>query len=122
MRWLILSLLVAIGVPSTFAEPVIPPVTHVNNGCLIAALEAEAALTAKNDLSHVTWAKLVRVEYSWLKPGHAYCVYALLNGDIYSYDINHGSLPLGTRLRDKASIKAGLRSHDPLISKIEFLD
>lgn len=90
--------------------PGIPP-----NSCLIFANEFENAVTAKRIMNHAPWARIVRVTIiRWFhKPeGHALCVYALRNGDVWVYDINHGSVPLGTRSHDLKDVAARLHALD----------
>jgi hypothetical protein len=88
-------------------------ITKLNNGCLIAALEMQAALTAQQDLSRITWAKIVRTHGRNTRLGHAFCVYALQNGDVWAYDILNGSTDLDTQARDIDSLIAALQTGLP---------
>lgn len=98
------------------------------NGCLIAAFEFERV--AQKDLSKITWARLVGINYwEWKTPhfnGHALCVYALRNDDIYVYDILNGSRKLPTKQRDIHSIAKAIRHIDKHMAghayNFEFLD
>lgn len=101
--------------PFSITEP-----TTLPNGCLVAAFEFECAVTARNELQRVTWAKLVLVHY--FRVGHAFCVYRLRNGDIYSYDTLHGSMKLETHSCDIKSIVASLKANDHWILNGHFAD
>jgi hypothetical protein len=131
MRPLLIALLLAVAgfnQPTSGELVTVPPgvttdVTMLPNSCLVAALEMEAALRAQHDLKGITWTKVARVGYgNWSRKGHAYCLYSLFNGDIYSYDIVHGSHMLNTRDRSEDSLKGALKAVDPKITAFEFLD
>ncbi len=94
-------------------------IDELPNGCLVAAVEfqAERGLRHRN-----VWARIVQVSYLFQRQKHAYCVYALRNGDIWAYSIGEGSFPLGTRSRSIIDVKAGLRRHDPLIEWARYID
>jgi hypothetical protein len=121
MRLAVLIVLAALG----FNQPcrsqdavIVPPgvtaeITRVNNGCLIAALEMQAALIAQKDLAGITWAKIVRTHGTNVRRGHAFCVYALLNGDVWAYDIINGSTDLGINNHDIDSLVAALKKGLP---------
>ncbi len=120
---LVLSLLVASALPATslLSEPDVQ-VTRLPNGCLVAALEYEAALSAQRGLAKVTWARLLRVTYKGMPIGHAYCIFSLRNGDLYSYDINHGAIDLRTRDARAPSILGALRQWDRGAEWDRYLD
>ncbi len=105
-----------------FIEPI--AYTIPENGCEIAAREVEAAVLARNGLHHYNvWARLVGVYYGWLGlKGHAYCVYTLGDDSVVAYDINSGTVPLGTKNRDIKTIARRLKWRDPAIRYVKFLD
>lgn len=94
------------------------------NGCLVNALEFECAVTAEQGLSHVTWARLVRVSLrdGWHLRGHAMCVYSLRNGDLWVYDILSGSQKLDTREHDRRSVADSLHRLNRRIYFLQFID
>jgi len=73
-------------------------VSQLVNGCLVAAVEVQAALLAHKDLSKVTWAHIFIAQGK--DSAHAFCIFALKNGDMWAYDILHGSACLHTTSRE----------------------
>jgi hypothetical protein len=76
-------------------------------------------------MMHVEWARIVSVTkiYWFRKPvGHALCVYQLRNGDLWVYDINEGSRPLGTRSHDLKDIAVRLHALDFHDHFVRWLD
>lgn len=96
-------------------------VTRVPNGCLISALQVQIALLAQKELSGVTWARIVCVGY-YNGTGHAYCVFALRNGDIWAYDPQTNSSNLHTKNQEISVVLFALKLHDPSIKNGNFLD
>ncbi len=94
----------------------------MTNGCLVFAREYQGALEARNLLGYVTWTRIVRVTRWGDKGGHAYCVYALRNGDMYSYDVLHGSMRLATRSHNIKDVVWALRLNDIRTKKGKYLD
>src|SRR5581483_1483512 len=99
MKWLRYLLYLAICFEIAFINKPIGRLGPVfieapENGCEVAAREMEAAVMAEQGLHHYrVWARLVAVSYGWWKRmGHAYCVYALQNGEVVAYDINGGTI------------------------------
>ena len=113
-------------IADTWHPTQIARITDVKNGCLIAAVEYESALLARDGLQRCTWARIVRVKITgamwWKDEGHAVCVFALRNGDVWAYDILNGSTSLHTRKRDLATISTQLRQIFPTMQSAVFLD
>lgn len=73
--------------------------------CLVAA----AVFQADYELGkHKIWSRIVRVAWNPRGDGHAFCVYSLRNGEVWTYDSVHGSMPLNTTSRDLRSIYEAL--------------
>lgn len=68
------------------------------------------------------WTRLVRIEYGGMEEGHAVCVYALANNDLWVYDCNFGSRKLDTKSRDIAEITRALGEHFERIRSSKFMD
>ena len=113
---------IAISLFCVFAPVAEPQVyeTHVKplpNGCLVMAYEFQA----DQSLRQFTWSRLIRVQY--LFASHAYCVFSLRNGELFSYDALHGSMKLYTHDRSDAGVEKALKEIDPnIFGHIEFLD
>lgn len=103
-----------------------PPLLDIlPNSCLVYANEYENAVLATEVMGHVSWARIVGVtRLQWFrKPvGHALCVFALRNGDVWVYDVLAGSRPLGTRSHELKDIAARLHAMDHANHFAQWLD
>lgn len=68
------------------------------------------------------WTHLIRLEYGNEKDGHAVCVFALANNDIWFYDCNKGSNKLDTKSKAIADLTKALGEYFDRIRCAKFMD
>jgi hypothetical protein len=119
MKFFLGTIFLILGLTATASFAPIP--WGMPNGCAVVAREYEAEQKADRSLrEHQVWARIVC--FSWRYKAHAICVFAMSNGDVWSYDHVRGSNSLGTQNHDVASISAGMEKIYGPVWDVHFIN
>jgi hypothetical protein len=119
LKWHLANLIAASTVRAAPDQRVQP----LEKGCAIYAYDFECRAARILGI-HDIWVRLIA--FKWIDGketrGHALCVFALKNGDLWGYDHTKGSFSLNTQDKSEEGIQKAIAKWLPTVYDLHFID